>query len=91
MSRLNIRYQGVFREITQRKDEALELTGPSLEKVVTALAGLYGRRFSGMVWDGSRKMLAGVSVLVNGQPRDWEAPLQEGDEVLFLTAFGGIL
>ncbi|MEE9202956.1 MAG: MoaD/ThiS family protein [Dehalococcoidia bacterium] len=91
MTRLNIRYQGVFQEITQRKDEVLELTSPSLDKVVTALAGLHGRRFSGMVWDDSRAMLAGVSVLVNGQPRDREAPLQEEDEIQFLTAFGGIL
>lgn len=89
MARLNIRFQGVFEDITQRKDEVLELTSPSLARVVTALGRLYGRRFSRMVWGDSRMMRAGVSVLVNGKPREWEAPLQEGDEVVFLTPLGG--
>lgn len=89
MARLNIRFQGVFEDITQRKNEVLELTSPSLATVVTALGRLYGRRFPRMVWDDSRMMRAGVSVLVNGQPRDREALLREGDEVLFLTPLGG--
>ncbi|MEE9202957.1 MAG: MoaD/ThiS family protein [Dehalococcoidia bacterium] len=89
MAKLDIRFQGVFEGIAQRKNEVLELTSPSLATVVTALGRLYGRRFSHMVWDDSRMLRAGVSVLVNGQPRDREAPLQEGDEVLFLTPLGG--
>jgi molybdopterin converting factor small subunit len=89
VARLNIGFQGVFEDITQRKEEVLDLTNPSLTKVVTALGRLYGRRFSHMVWGDSRSMRPGVSVMVNGQPRDFEAPLQDGDEVLFLTPLGG--
>ncbi len=89
MARVNLRFQGVFENGLHRKDDVLELTNPSLTKVVTALGRLYGRRFPHMIWDDSRSMRPGVSVLVNGQPRDWEAPLQDGEEVLFLTPLGG--
>jgi molybdopterin converting factor small subunit len=91
MTRLHIRYQGVFQEVTRRKDEELELAAPTLHKVVSALETSYGQRFSHLVSGGPHLMGAGMSVLVNGQPRHWDVPMQEGDEVLFLTAFGGIL
>jgi molybdopterin converting factor small subunit len=89
VARLYIRFQGVFEDALHRKDDVLEVTNPSLTRVVTALGHLYGRRFPRLVWDGPRRLRAGVSVLVNGQPMDWEAPLKEGDDILFLTPLGG--
>ena len=91
MTRLHLRFQGVFEELTQRKDQALELPNPTLNTTVATLEGLYGPRFSKLVSGAPHKMGAGMSVLVNGQPNNWDAPLLDGDEVLFLTAFGGIL
>ncbi len=91
MTRLRIRFQGVFEETTQRRDQVLDLTNPTLHTVVTALEGSYGQRFSKLVSGDPHRMGAGMSVLLNGQPRDWDAPLRDGDEVLFLTAFGVIL
>ncbi|MDP6346813.1 MAG: MoaD/ThiS family protein [Dehalococcoidia bacterium] len=91
MTRLHLRFQGVFEELTQRKDQALELTNPTLHTTVATMEGQYGPRFTKLVSGTPHKIGAGMSVLVNGQPRNWDAPLLEGDEVLFLTAFGGIL
>jgi molybdopterin converting factor small subunit len=91
MTKLHIRYQGVFQEVAGRKDEELELSSPTLHTLVSALETSYGQRFSRLVSGAPHNMGAGMSALVNGQPRDWDAPLLEGDEVLFITAYGGIL
>ncbi|MDP6100148.1 MAG: hypothetical protein QGH66_01825 [Dehalococcoidia bacterium] len=82
MTRLHIRFQGVFEERVRRKDELLEISSPTLGRI-------YGRQFLQAIWADSGKMCSGVSVLVNGRSREWEASLYDGDEVLFLTPLGG--
>jgi molybdopterin converting factor small subunit len=89
VTRLLIHFQGVFEDRVQRKDEVLEISSPSLTKVTATLGRIYGRLFLQAIWVDSGKMRSGVSVLVNGRPRGWEAPLDDGDEILFMTPLGG--
>jgi molybdopterin converting factor small subunit len=69
--------------------ELRERSGRSEETVVAAArtaAELYGelsRRH------GFREATAGMTVVVNDEMAEWDAPVADGDTVVFLTPFGG--
>lgn len=89
MARVEVTYHGTFRHITQKPEETVELPVPTLEKLVQALEGSYGKRFVDTLRQPDRQLKPGMVVVVNGQNCDWDTPLPEKCRVSFLSAIAG--
>lgn len=79
MPRVRVKYYAVLRERAGRSDEALDTVAADAAALYDILAARHG-------FDLPRAMLR---VAVNAEFTDWDRPLRDGDEVVFLPPVAG--
>lgn len=79
MPRLQLRYFALFREQAGRQAETLETAARTPAELYAELAARHGFRLPG----------AQVKVAVNSEFSDWERPLADGDEIVFIPPVAG--
>lgn len=90
MARVSVVYDGLFSAITHRRGESLPVDGETLLAFLLRLGEIYGERFSQTLFEpGSLKVRPEIAVLVNGQRREYDCQLGEGDEVVLIVPFAG--
>jgi MoaD family protein len=90
MAKINVRFNGLFRQIAGKEEDIIEPTEATLEGLVRVLERSYGERFARALRDPGKQLSPGVTAFVNGRPFDvWQVPLADGDEVTFLPFISG--
>lgn len=85
MAEVTVRFKGLFQQITGCEEKRIALSEPTLEGLVRALEGLYGRRFTEALRDPGRCLSPGVTAFVGKrQFPGWDTPLADEEEVTFL-------
>ena len=79
MNQINVRYFAAFREATGIETERVETTAVSPSELFSECAG----RFSGL------QIYSAAMVAINDEMSDWNAALNDGDEVLFFPPVAG--
>ena len=79
MPRVQLRYFAVLREQAGRQAETVESTAATPAALYAELAARYGFRLA----------TAQLRVAVNASFSDWEHPLRDGDEVVFIPPVAG--
>ena len=90
MAEIRVRYNGLFRDITGKGEERVDLTELTLEGLVQVLVGFYGKRFTDSLRDDQKKLSPSVTAFVNGKKfPGCQAALADGDGVAFLPFIAG--
>jgi molybdopterin converting factor subunit 1 len=79
MPRLRLQYFALLREEAGRQSETVETAAPTPAALYTELAARHGFRLPA----------AQLRVAVNAAFSDWDRPLQDGDEVVFIPPVAG--
>jgi molybdopterin converting factor subunit 1 len=79
MRRLRLRYFASLREETGRSTETIETAAATPAALYAELAGRYGLRLA----------QAQLQVAVNAAFADWDRPLADDDEVVFIPPVAG--
>lgn len=88
--KVKVKYLFPFRDITSKAEEFMEMEEPNLKGLIDLVIKKYGYRFAQKLFDSEgERIRKGYTVLVGGARKDLEAPLCDGDEVIFMTAMGG--
>jgi molybdopterin converting factor small subunit len=77
--RIRVLYFAGLREARGRPEEVVQTAAATPADLYRELAGLHGLPAAA----------GGMTVAVNDEIADWQAPLSAGDTVVFLTPFGG--
>lgn len=76
---ITVQYYALLREQAGRRDEALTTTAPTPRELYAELAGRYPFSLAADV----------LRVAINSEFREWSAPLQDGDAVVFIPPVAG--
>lgn len=79
MNQIRVRYFAAFREATGIETELVETASGSAAELFSECAGRFDRLQS----------YSAAMVAINDEMSDWNAPLQDGDEVLFFPPVAG--
>ena len=88
--KIRVRYLGAFADAARSKEATCELPAPTLGALVKHLLQENGEKFRTLLVDSSgEKLRGGATLLVNGERRDLQYKLSDGDEVTLLTPVAG--
>jgi len=88
--KIKVKYLGAFADVTQSKEETLEIASPLLGSLIDHLVERNGGKFHELLIDSATDALrGGATLLVNGRLRGMRHELSDGDEVTLLTAVAG--
>jgi molybdopterin converting factor subunit 1 len=79
MPRVSLRYYALLREQAARQVETIETDAATPAELYAELAARHGFRLPA----------SQLRVAVNASFRDWESPLADGDEVVFIPPVAG--
>ncbi len=89
-SKIKVRYLGAFADAARSKEATYELAAPTLGSLIAYLLQENGDKFRSLLVDSSgKKLRGGATVLVNGERRDLQYKLSDGDEITLLTPIAG--
>jgi molybdopterin converting factor small subunit len=91
MARISVQYMPGVMEATGKKAEIVELPHPDLPALVDALLAKYGSPLKEILIDpATGKRSRYILVAINGiLTHDHDAPLQDGDQVMFSPVLAG--
>jgi len=90
MPNVKVRYLGAFADSVPSKEETCSFTARSLGALLDQLLERNGERFrSLMINPETGNLRSGTTLLVNGQRRDLDHELSDGDEITLLTPVAG--
>ena len=88
--RITVKYLGAFTDVAKSKGEICELTVPLLSELIADLIARKGEKFQFLLIDSEAGTLrGGTTLLVNGQRRELNHELVDGDEVTLLNPIAG--
>jgi molybdopterin synthase sulfur carrier subunit len=91
---ISVRFFTVLREITDKKEETLQLTqDATIANALQTLAQKYGEPFAEYVYDQNGKVKGFLQFFINGQStaatKGIESELHEGDVLAIVPPVGG--
>lgn len=91
---MKVKFFTVLREITQRREEEIELpNAATVEGLLNLLCERHGRKFTEYVYGEAKKARSHLQFLVNGRStttlQGFKTKLENGDEVAILPPVGG--
>jgi MoaD family protein len=91
MAHITVEYLTLFRDVTGKRDEVVEIADATLGSLLAALDQRYGARWKGLLWTQPQKALSPyIMIIVNGiLERDLTAPLPDGSTVALTPAVSG--
>lgn len=92
--KVKVKFFTVLREITQRREEEIELpNAATVEGLLKVLSERHGRKFTEYVYDKAKKVRSDLQFLINGKStttlQGFKTKLENGDEVAILPPVGG--
>lgn len=88
--KIRVRYLGAFADAARSKEATYELAAPTLGSLINYLLEQNDDRFRLLLVDSSdEKLRGGATLLVNGERKDLQYKLCDGDEVTLLTPVAG--
>jgi molybdopterin converting factor small subunit len=89
-SAIRIKYLGAFVDVVQSREETCKFSGSPLSTVVDYMLERNSEKFRNLLLDPSTgELRSGVTLLVNGQRREPQYELSDGDEITLLTPIAG--
>lgn len=92
--RVTIRFFTNLREITGKREEAVELTkGTTVDELIQFLSREYGEKFTSYLYDEKTGVHGYLQILVNGESittlQEFKTELKDGDTLAIIPPVGG--
>lgn len=92
--KVKVKFFTVLREITQKREENIELPpAATVETLLKLLSERHGRKFTEYVYGEAKKVRSDLQFLVNGRNtttlQDFKTKLKNDDEIAILPPVGG--
>jgi len=92
--KVKVKFFTVLREITQKREEEIELpNAATVERLINLLSERHGRKFTEYVYGEAKKVRSDLQFLVNGRStttlQGFKTKLENGDKVAILPPVGG--
>ncbi len=86
MPLVNVRYEGLLRGITKKREESVKFEGKTLGELIAYLITIYGKEFKEQIFHGATLRKDAMILLKRGNTKTvkLEEELKDGDKVAIL-------